>query len=448
MQVGAYLVLGATGVAGAVVGAARQGTNEHARPWSFLAVAVLLFLGGDLVRLLLVQLGHQDHLGGLAEVLYLAGYPALIVALSSAFRSWESSRDRAELPDAAIITTGAAVLAWVLLVAPAAGDPGTTLLGRVLTVIYPLGDLLLLTMLVRLATAPGARTPAYRLLVLSLMCTLLGDAILAAADGGADVPRVVYSLWPTAYLGVGLAALHPSRRLLVAPPAAPSERLTAQRLAALAAAILVAPALLLAQSWTNVEISATAIGLGSAVLALLVLARLALLLGRVQTQAAILAALAANGALTGLANRRTWDAALPRAVAAADRSGASLCVVLLDLDHFKRFNDEHGHQVGDRLLTEAATAWQGRLRAGDVMARYGGEEFGLLLPGSTPAEALELLARLRRGTPGGQTFSAGVARHQPGEDWQVLLARADAALYEAKARGRNCVSVAAGSRLR
>ncbi|MDP9461976.1 MAG: hypothetical protein M3Q22_17535, partial [Actinomycetota bacterium] len=118
VQVGAYLVLGATGVAGAVVGAARQGTNEHARPWSFLAVAVLLFLGGDLVRLLLVQLGHQDHLGGLAEVLYLAGYPALIVALSSAFRSWESSRDRAELLDAAIITTGAAVLAWVLLVAP------------------------------------------------------------------------------------------------------------------------------------------------------------------------------------------------------------------------------------------------------------------------------------------------------------------------------------------
>ena len=444
-QVAGYLVLGAVGALWVVGGASTIGIRGQATPWRFLALAVLLFLTGDVLRVLVVQAWERGGFMPLARACYLLGYLASAATLYCARRSRVPARDRAELLDGAIITTGAGVLTWVLLVAPLVSEAGESMPGRALALVYPVGDLVLLAMLARLVTAPGAATVSYRIIVLSLICALVGDlAEAAAASSGRSVSAVaVDALTLAAYLGVGLAALHPSRRLVVAPPGPLSDRLTRRRLAALAAATLVAPALLLAQSWSGTEISATAIGLGSVLLALLVLARLALLLDQVQTQAATLAALAGQDALTGLSNRRTWDEALPRALRAADRSGAPLCIALLDLDHFKRFNDEHGHQVGDRLLRDAAASWQGRLRAGDLLARYGGEEFGLLLPGCSPPEALDLLARLRQVTPEGQTFSAGVAAYSTGEDSASLLARADAALYRAKGGGRDCVAVAA-----
>jgi diguanylate cyclase (GGDEF)-like protein len=141
--------------------------------------------------------------------------------------------------------------------------------------------------------------------------------------------------------------------------------------------------------------------------------------------------------LTGLPNRRSWEEALEREVARAKREGSPLCVAMLDLDHFKRYNDEHGHQAGDRLLKEASAAWQERLRITDVLARYGGEEFTLALPACTPTAAAPLLERLRAATPEGQTVSAGLAHWDGEESADSLVGRADAALYEAKGAGRD-----------
>ena len=104
--------------------------------------------------------------------------------------------------------------------------------------------------------------------------------------------------------------------------------------------------------------------------------------------------LARTDALTRMANRRAWDDELPRELARAARSGEPLCVALLDLDHFKAYNDQHGHQAGDRLLKAAAAAWQGRLRKSDPLARYGGEEFALLLPDCGLASGMEIAERL------------------------------------------------------
>jgi diguanylate cyclase (GGDEF)-like protein/PAS domain S-box-containing protein len=146
---------------------------------------------------------------------------------------------------------------------------------------------------------------------------------------------------------------------------------------------------------------------------------------------------ARTDALTGLANRRSWDDALPRALAHAARHPEPLCVALLDLDHFKHYNDTHGHPAGDRLLKEAAAAWQQLLRDDDLLARYGGEEFAVLLPDCPPDHAQQVLERLRRATPKGQTCSVGLAHAQPGEAPHALLARVDAALYAAKGAGRD-----------
>jgi len=152
---------------------------------------------------------------------------------------------------------------------------------------------------------------------------------------------------------------------------------------------------------------------------------------------ASLRAQARRDVLTGLPNRREWDERLAEERARARREGQPLTVALLDLDHFKRYNDRHGHQAGDVLLKEAAAAWRGALRVTDLLARWGGEEFALLLPRCTAAEAVPLLDRVRGVTPGGQTCSAGLAEWDGVEEADGLVARADVALYEAKGRGRD-----------
>jgi diguanylate cyclase (GGDEF)-like protein len=148
--------------------------------------------------------------------------------------------------------------------------------------------------------------------------------------------------------------------------------------------------------------------------------------------------LARTDSLTGVPNRRAWDEELPRELARAARSGQPVCVALLDLDHFKRYNDRHGHQAGDRLLKEAAAAWQAAVRKTDLVARYGGEEFAILLPDCGLADAVEIAGRLRTAQPEG-TCSLGVAQWDGREDVTTLVARADRALYAAKEAGRDRV---------
>jgi diguanylate cyclase len=145
--------------------------------------------------------------------------------------------------------------------------------------------------------------------------------------------------------------------------------------------------------------------------------------------------------LTGLPNRRAWDELLTHELAAAERHGQPVSVAMLDLDFFKKYNDEHGHLAGDRLLRAAAAAWQSTLRAADVLARWGGEEFALLLPGCDGAGAAALIERLRGTLPDGVTFSAGVATSDGRTAPRALVDAADQALYLAKAGGRDRVVV-------
>ncbi len=151
------------------------------------------------------------------------------------------------------------------------------------------------------------------------------------------------------------------------------------------------------------------------------LGRVAGLLVVVREQSAQLAQLARSDALTGVPNRRTWDFELSRACETARQRDRPLSVALLDLDHFKAFNDAYGHPAGDRLLKEATAAWSTHLRDGEVLARVGGEEFGVLLPDHDEVAARLRVLDMLANTPQAQTFSAGVARWHPDTEHLVAL---------------------------
>ncbi|MDB5798827.1 MAG: putative diguanylate cyclase [Paucimonas sp.] len=175
--------------------------------------------------------------------------------------------------------------------------------------------------------------------------------------------------------------------------------------------------------------------------------------GELKSMTAKLSDLASRDELTGLWNRREFMRLLQEEARRAARSKASFCVAIIDIDHFKEVNDRHGHLVGDAVLKELGQLLEFSRRATDSVARYGGEEFTLLLQGAKLSTATVALERTRhlveqhdwtQAAPELQlTVSAGIGAWHPGDTLNAVINRADAALYEAKNAGRNCVRVVA-----
>lgn len=155
--------------------------------------------------------------------------------------------------------------------------------------------------------------------------------------------------------------------------------------------------------------------------------------------------------LTGLPNRAAWSERLEHEIKQWQQHGNTLSLAMLDLDHFKRINDNYGHLAGDKVLKIIATVLRKRLRGADFIARFGGEEFVLLMPATTPAVGAKLLETLRaaieacpfhfKGERVTITLSMGLASFRPGEHSDLVLKRADQALYRAKNGGRNRIEL-------
>jgi diguanylate cyclase len=164
--------------------------------------------------------------------------------------------------------------------------------------------------------------------------------------------------------------------------------------------------------------------------------------------------------LTGIANRKAFDNSLAAAETAISEGGDPACLLLCDIDHFKKFNDNWGHQTGDQVLKLVASCLSENVKGRDTAARYGGEEFGVVLRGTALRDAVAIAEQIRRGVEarrlvkkstgdilGTITISIGVAQFASGESAEATVRRADACLYGAKQNGRNLVISEKDSRI-
>ncbi len=437
-----YLVGCAYGTLLSCLGAWRMPPARR-KIWWALAAGQGLFLVGDVLYTLFEEVLHIAPYPSVADVAYLSSYPMTALGVMWLIRGRRRGRDRAAFLDAAIITTGVTVAFSVFVIVPAAEAGGTTVLERSVAAAYPAADLLLLAVVLRMLTGGMVRSASLWALTAGLALLLFVDGVyVMSVLSGSAYPSWIDPGFTAAYLLVGVAAVHPSAHALSEPAPDRPDQITGMRLAFLGGALVIVPVTdQVAHLVQHYEERQTWIVLvGGVICAVLVVLRMWDLVQRLQSKAVQLAALARKDSLTGVANRRTWDHELSRACAFAREHHTPLTVAVLDMDHFKLFNDRYGHVRGDLVLKETAAAWATQLSGNGFLARYGGEEFAVLLPRSTAAEAGAVLDRLRLGVTHDQTCSIGLAEWDGVESPAHVFARADEALYHAKHHGRDRIA--------
>ena len=429
-------------VAGVVsVAAVAEGILLHRRVRERGALDPVVLLGAGLAALVLTQCGLADLKGtSWATACALLAYPVLTRGLARLFSARLPGRD-ADL----FVQAGLAALATgVALSVATSGHVAATRHVLLLPIVLASLDAGLLAIAVRLLLLPGERPLSVRFLAsaLAALCSSHLALVAAIAAGHAHAtPVPVVAM--VAFGLVGAAALHPSSGALEDPVEGDPPAFSPPHLALVIAATVMGPAAIGAEVLRHEAVSRTT-ALGALLVALMLAAYIASLL----RERATAEHRVHHDELTGLPNRTLLVDRTSRALAHAQRSGTAVAVLFIDLDRFKWVNDRFGHATGDALLRLTADRLRGALREEDTVARLGGDEFGVLLPHVSGADgAVTVAEKLRdlfrhpvevgeeRFVP---TASVGVAIYPyDGEDAESLLATADAAMYRAKAAGRD-----------
>jgi len=441
-----YGLLGLSSAAVTVV-AVRRHRPAVRWPWYLMAAGRVSFAAGDVTYWVQSEVLHRDVFPTYSDALYLAYYPVLAYALLGLVRARRPGKDLPGLLDALVLSSGAAMLSWVFLIVPYV-HADITPMARIVSLAYPAADILVLTVLLRLATGRGDRPAAYRLFVGSTLVMLAGDVIYALLEltTGYQPGDPVDITWLSMYALAGAAALHPTVTAISRPaPPVADAGVKRGRLIALAVASLMAPTALAIEWARGMAIDVPVIVAGCAVLFLLVITRLHGLVRLLTEALRVVEKQASTDQLTGLANRRMfherWQSGL------RDTVGPT-ALLYIDLDGFKPVNDTCGHEAGDAVLVEVADRLRGIVRAGDLVARLGGDEFAIILPWTRGDAACDIARRVVEelgepfDTPVRPVFigaSVGVVVAEQGDDPEQGLRRADAAMYEAKQAGRNRV---------
>ncbi len=417
-----------------VVAAARMPRRARL-VWWLLAANLALVALGDIVYDVMAYHVETDPFPSWPDVLYFAAYVPQVVALVVLVVRRQRVWDLAAWIDSAIITGAAVAVAVAVVLVPmldAVVDASS-----IIALAYPVCDLVVLALLVRLTVGGGRPMAPVVLLASSVALSLLADLTynaLAVAGTLDDSPPWLESVFAAGSILMAFAITAPGAATIVRPATSGTAMISRARMGALGISALVGPVLIAAQSRSGIQADTAALALLTIAVNALVVWRVLLLLTTVRRQAARLDEIARTDALTGLPNRRSWDFTVARTVPTAARR---VVVAISDLDRFKEYNDERGHAAGDALLVDCASAWRSALPDDAFLARYGGEEFAILLVGQTDADARRALERMRDATPLPATLSIGMSSAAPGEPLDHAFERADAALYRAKARGRD-----------
>ncbi|MDP9468829.1 MAG: EAL domain-containing protein, partial [Chloroflexota bacterium] len=428
------------------------------RPWLVLAVGMALSSTGDWTWVILDRVYGVEPFPSVADVFYLTGMGLVAVALLWLVRGRVPGGDRGGLLDALIVAVGVGLVSWVFLMAPIVADTSQSPLEIAVALVYPMLDILLLGVMVRLLLAPGEHVASLRFLIGAVVAFLLADYAYAflALEGTYQSGQLVDAGWLLGAAFWGAAALHPSMRH-VADPAPPGDaRLSTWRLVLLAGASLMAPAVLVIQGVTGAPIDVPVIATGCLVLFVLVITRLSGVVSDLRTtlvQRKVLEAelerRALHDPLTGLANRVLFHDRLEHALS---RRHQTVAVLFLDLDDFKTVNDTSGHSAGDEVLCSVADALRRTIRPADTVARLGGDEFAVLLDDNPNVYAAGLVAGRLIEAVQQPTVVAG-HQHSIGASIGVslgasglstaeeLMRDADIAMYVAKGKGKGTFTV-------
>jgi len=414
------------------------------RGWATVAAAVTVLAASDFLAALETHVLELTGSRRVSPVIALVGY----VVLGLGVLQWHRHRTtRQRLPgaiEAAIFAVGALAPLTVLLVAPVLEDPDVTLARKAITLTFGVVDLLALALVTRALLSDERRSPSLVMHMSAVMAALVAAswAGLTASGGEPSAVAGVRMLFLVAFILFAAGLAHPSVRgatgRMTSYDPTPSRRWVW-----LMGVGQILPLATLGLSWAlGLPTRAPVVAGAGIAVALLVAIRMTGFLHRIREQSDQLGQLARSDDLTGLHNRRSWNYELRRACSAAESRGDRLAIGLIDLDHFKDFNDTRGHLAGDELLRKAAASWRRMLGSDEVLARYGGEEFAIAIPGVGLMEAVARVDALRQAMPDGQSFSAGVAMWSPGMPPEAAMAEADDALYRAKDAGRNRVYAA------
>lgn len=479
----AYSVIGLLAVALMVIGI-RVHRPVAPRGWYLVTAANACFVVGDLIlNYYNVLLAEDAPNPSVADVVYLSGYPLLLAGVYLICRSSRAAGSRDTWIDAAVVCVGTVGLSWHFLMGPTlsaevpigagpAMSPNHVLLAKLVTLTYPVMDLAVLSVLVGAVLRGTAKLASDRLLVVAVGVTLISDFVydLEELHGGYGPNSLVNAGFLLSYVVTGVAVTHPSIASVRMVPNKPGPQ-GWRWVVLVAGAAFISPLIVLIDSLIGLPVDLPVLSATSVVVLALIGLRVTWLFGRINRQNEMLVDrseslrwalgvqrvleddlrhLALHDGLTGLANREWLSDRVDQAISSSSPTRpVALC--LCDLDNFKGVNDSLGHSSGDEMLIVLAERLTSLVRGKATVARLGGDEFAVLMedaaqPETATAMAERILSVLRQPIQVGDqkitlTVSVGVSFARPGSTAAQLLSEADAAMYEAKAAGKDRVVV-------
>ncbi|MFN2464291.1 MAG: EAL domain-containing protein [Candidatus Dormibacteria bacterium] len=420
--------------------------------WSLILLGISLNVLGYIHWYVIPVTHHvQPAFPSLADALYLGADGAWMLSLAILIWRRANGHLRGPTLDAVMMTAGLASLSYSFSIEPTIHASGSSVITLAVAIAYPLIDLFLFGSVVWLVTNRGDRNPVLWLLVLWIGGQFVGDSLFTQATltGTFRLGDWTMAAWLVSYASLGAAALHPDRANF-ALPTGQARGLAVRKVLLFGIIALIGPGVALGEAlFGNGLDLADIIVLSTlaAVIFILILVRLVGVVRDLGHSEQVSRHLSLHDGLTGLANRVLLVDRTAQAMAALPRSDGAISLLMLDLDGFKKVNDELGHEAGDDLLRHVARSLASSIRPSDTAARLGGDEFCVLLADGDEAAAAIVADRIvaDMAAPSDLRESSipvlgkiGIATFRGGERTvEDLLLEADDAMYAAKAGAAN-----------